>query len=174
MFCRDLGFDPFAADLHLLREAAAGHAGAAVAQWQRDELLDLLFSALIEPRLGQYTLQFVTGFPAARASLARLCTDAYGTAVADRFELYVNGIELANGYNELADPAELRRRMLSDNAARSATGRVPVPLDERLLAALAHGMPECAGVALGVDRLIMIALEATHIDQVVAFSAQRA
>jgi elongation factor P--(R)-beta-lysine ligase len=174
LFLRHAGIDPFAAAVAALRERAAERAGDAVRDWEREELLDLLFSDLVEPRLGHGCLQFVDAFPAARASLARTTHDAAGNAVADRFELFVDGCELANGYDELCDAAELRRRMEADERTRAARGLAPSAPDERLLAAMVSGLPACAGVALGVERLLMIALGATHIDEVLAFSAQRA
>ena len=174
LFLRHAGLDPFGASDRALAARAAAIAGDGARGWARDELLDLLFSELVEPRLGRDCLQFVDAFPAARASLARTTRDAAGNPVADRFELFIDGWEIANGYNELCDAGELRRRMEADNRQRAARALPGVPPDERLLAAMAHGLPECAGVALGVDRLVMIALGAAHIDEVVAFSAPRA
>lgn len=174
LFRAGVGLDPFTAGDADLRAAAARSAGDTVRGWARDELLDLLFSEHVEPQLGQGCLQFVDAFPAARASLARTLNDADGHRVADRFELFIDGCEIANGYHELLDAAELRTRMEADNAARRALGEDAIPVDERLLAAMAHGLPPCAGVALGVDRLVMIALGARDIDDVLAFSAPRA
>jgi lysyl-tRNA synthetase class 2 len=173
LFAVHTGLDPFEAPLPDLVARATPLAADAVA-WERDTLLDLLFSAEVEPQLGRDCFQFVDGFPAARAALARTTRDARGTLVADRFELFVDGLEIANGYNELCDPLELRRRMHADNDARRAQGLEPVPPDERLLAAMAHGLPESAGVALGVDRLMMVALGAARIGEVIAFDAARA
>ena len=174
LFLHHAGLDPFAAGDAALAERAAPLAGEVARGWTRDELLDLLFSELVEPRLGHDCLQFVDAFPASRASLARTTLDAAGNPVADRFELFIDGCEIANGYNELCDADELRRRMGADNRVRAARGLPPSPPDERLLAAMSSGLPECAGVALGVDRLVMIALGVQHIDEVLAFSATRA
>jgi elongation factor P--(R)-beta-lysine ligase len=160
LFLSHLALDPWQADTAALRERAVSLCGVDATPWERDELLDLLFSAAVEPQLGWECLEFVTGFPASRVSLACLTTDDSGTAVADRFEC-------------LRDARELRRRMEADNRCRSAGGRAPVPLDERLLEALPL-MPACAGVALGVDRLLMVALGLTHIDEVIGFSSDRA
>ncbi len=174
LFARHAAFDVGAASHAELRERATALAGGAVGEWSRDALLDLLFSGCVEPRLGHDCLQFVDGFPATRASLARVTVDTEGVAVADRFELFVDGVELANGYNELCDAGELRRRVALDNAARAAAGLRICEPDERLFAALASGLPESAGVALGVDRLVMIVLGARRIDEVIAFAADRA
>ena len=174
LFLRATGADPHEAELPELRAVAAAHADFQPDDWGRDELLDFLFCTVVEPGLGRDCFQFVRDFPATKASLARTVVDAAGRTVADRFELFVDGVELANGYNELGDPEELRRRMEADNSARAAAGLVSIPPDERLLAALASGLPPCSGVALGVDRLLMLALGFDRIEQVIAFAAGRA
>jgi lysyl-tRNA synthetase class 2 len=94
--------------------------------------------------------------------------------VAERFVLFVHGIELANGYHELLDPAELRRRAVAANDQRAADGKPRLPEESRLLAAMEHGLPACSGVALGFDRLVMVALGAESIGEVMAFPIQRA
>jgi elongation factor P--(R)-beta-lysine ligase len=135
----------------------------------RDGCLDLIMSTLVIPRLGDHTLTFVYDYPASQAALAR----AHGP-VAARFEAFLDGLELANGFHELADAREQRRRFEQDQAQRAKLGRSTAPLDEHLLQALEHGLPECAGVALGFDRLVMCAVGARHIDEVLAFSFERA
>ena len=139
-----------------------------------DAAIDLLFDELVLPVLPVDRMAFVTGWPASRASLARLATDAHGRAVAARFELYAGPLELANGYHELTDAAEQRRRFEADLARRAARGQRVVPLDEPLLAALEAGLPACAGVALGLERLLMALAGADDIDAVMAFSDARA
>jgi len=114
---------------------------------------------------------FVVDFPAEQAMLAQL--DPANPGLARRFELLVDRVEIANGYFELTDPNELRVRFDADNRARSAAGDAPQAIDTELLAAMMSGMPSCAGVALGVDRLLMLQLELTEIDQVQAFSWKR-
>ncbi|MFK7912483.1 MAG: EF-P lysine aminoacylase GenX [Pseudomonadales bacterium] len=109
---------------------------------------------------------FITDYPAARAALARLRP---GTEVAARFELVVNGVELANGYHELGDAETLRARFAADNAARETLGKPAMGLDDAFLAAMAHGLPDCAGVALGFDRMAMLALGAQRLSEVMAF-----
>lgn len=135
--------------------------------------LDLLFSACIEPGLGRERPLFVFDFPAAQAALAQVGVNSDGDRVAARCEVYVRGMELANGYDELVDPAEQRRRFDADNALRRARGLPRIPVDDRLLAALAHGLPACSGIALGVDRLLMLRTGAPSLDAVLAFSAER-
>ncbi len=128
--------------------------------------LDLRFANAVE-RLGEGRW-FVTDYPAAQASLARLRPG--NPRLAARFELIVDGVELANGYHELTDPTELRQRMARDNAIRAAAGRPHMEADERLLAAMAEGLPDCAGVALGVDRLVMLAMGASNLAEVMPFA----
>lgn len=135
----------------------------------RDGCLDLIMSTLVGPRLGHDRLTFTYDYPASQAALAQ----ARGR-VASRFEAYLDGIELANGFQELADAGEQRSRFEQDRVARAAGGLPAMPLDERFLAALEHGLPECSGVALGFDRLVMCAVGAKHIDEVLAFPFERA
>lgn len=133
---------------------------------------DLLLTHVVEPRLGQERLTFIYDYPASQASLARI--QPGNPPVAARFELYLNGIELANGFHELADADEQRTRFERQLHARAASGLPAVPMDEHLLAALAHGLPDCAGVALGFDRLVMLASVVRTIEDVLAFPLGRA
>jgi len=169
-FARELGLDPFTAPEAALAQAAQplGFAGAG----DRDVWLELLMGSLVGPRLGRKALTFVHGYPATQAALARL--DPLEPRAARRFELYCQGIELANGFQELAAPNEQRARFERDNAQRRRLGLPVFPPDERLLAALGCGFPDCAGVALGFDRTLMLATGATHIDEVLAFPTARA
>lgn len=134
----------------------------------RSGALDLLLTRVIEPSLRSLGAVLVYDYPPSQAALARLRPEAI--PVAERFELYVHGLELANGFGELTDAAEQRQRFVADNVARRAQGLPEVPLDERLLAALAQGLPECAGVALGFDRLVMLATGQSDIRAVQAFT----
>jgi len=137
----------------------------------RDGWLELLMSYAIEPKLAALNLPlFIYDFPASQAQLAKIKLDQQGNAVADRFELYINGVELANGYKELLDADELRQRFESDNQQRKEQGKAEVQIDENLLAAMQSGLPECSGVAIGLDRLLMLALEKSAINQVNSFS----
>lgn len=134
----------------------------------RDAWLDLLFSHVIEPQLKQ--AHFIYDYPASQAALAKVETNADGIEVARRFELVIKGMEIANGYKELTDVAEQKRRFLLEQELSSDKR----PCDENLLAALEHGMPECAGVALGLDRLLMLRTGLDSIAAVLAFPFERA
>ncbi|HEY7753178.1 MAG TPA: EF-P lysine aminoacylase EpmA [Steroidobacteraceae bacterium] len=147
--------------------AGAGH-------WDLDAWLDLLVGAVVGPALGGEAPVFLIDYPPAQASLARLGRDAEGAVVAERFELYVDGLELANGFRELGDAAEQRRRFEADLARRRRQRQREMPLDERLLAALAHGLPDCAGVALGFDRLVTVALGLPDLASAMSFAHERA
>ena len=171
-FRRETGLDPLSASVSELALAAAQEGFAGGAQTSRDEWLDFLMGARVGPRLGHGSLCFVHGYPASQAALARL--DPADARVARRFELYGEGIELANGFHELGAADEQRARFARDNEERRRRGLPVAPLDERLLEALANGLPDCAGVALGFDRTLMLATGAAHIDQVLAFPTARA
>ena len=134
-------------------------------------LQDLAFSYLVQPALGQHGLCFVYHYPAEQASLARL--DKNDSSVAKRFELFWQGVELANGFVELADAVEQAERFAADNQQREAEGKPLMPQDTKLLAALEKGLPDCAGVAVGFDRLAALALGQTQLDQVMSFNASR-
>lgn len=148
--------------------AACVRAGVPVPEGEldRDGWQDWLRGTVIEDALPLGTATFITDFPAAQAALARLRGDP---PVAARFELYLGRHELANGYHELTDAAEQRRRFEADRARRHSQGRDCPPIDEALIAALERGLPDCAGVALGVDRLLMALTGATDIAEVLAF-----
>jgi lysyl-tRNA synthetase class 2 len=140
----------------------------------RDTWLDLLMATVVGPGLGREAPVFVRDYPASQAALARLRDDGNGWPVAERFELYLDGIELANGFHELGDPLEQRRRFAQDLQKRRQRGQRVAPLDERFLAALEQGLPDCAGVALGFERLVMVALGLPSISGAMAFPADRA
>ena len=169
-FLRELRLDPFTAPTEEL--AAAAKTVGFVEGAGRDELLELLMGAVVGPRLGREALTFVHDYPASQAALARLNPEDARTAL--RFELYCSGIELANGFEELAAPEEQRRRFERDNQERQRLGLPRFDIDERLLAALQAGLPACAGVALGFDRTLMLAAGARHIEAVLAFPTDRA
>ena len=170
------GVDCRVADAAAIRSALAarGVTPADEAGWDRDAWLDLLMGAVVGPGLGHDAPVFVRDYPASQAALARLRTDSDGHRVAERFELYVDGVELANGFHELGDALEQRQRFEQDLQVRAARGLPVNPLDRRLLAALAHGLPDCAGVALGFDRLVMVALGLPSLAAAMSFTADRA
>lgn len=169
-----VGVDPHRASPAELRERARalGLGLPRGGRLARDGLLDLLFSHCVAPSLGRDGPCFVTDWPASQAALARVRPG--DPPVAERFELFVEGVEFANGYRELIDPEEHCLRLEAQRALRRRAGLPAVALDERLLAAVRHGLPECSGVALGVDRLVMRAAGAERIDQVLAFASDRA
>lgn len=173
LFTEALGVDVFAATPETLRLCALQHnlLGAEQMDMDRDGWLNLLMGVLIEPDLGQGELCFVTDYPASQASLARL--NPADPRVAARFELYHQGIELANGFEELGDAEEQSERFERENCARYTSGQSPMPVDEALLGALEHGMPACSGVAVGLDRVLMCGLGLSDIDQVLSFSLAR-
>ncbi|MEX0643630.1 MAG: EF-P lysine aminoacylase EpmA [Pirellulales bacterium] len=140
----------------------------------RDEWLNLLLATRIEPQLGRDRPEILYHYPASQSSLAQVISTPAGHQVAERFELYYRGIELANGFHELVDATELRRRLEAVNVARVADGRRVLPMPERLLAAMERGLPPCTGCALGIDRLTMLALGTESIDEVIAFPQDRA
>lgn len=173
-FARYLELDPYAAtSAQFAARAEAAELRAPDLGEDRDAWCDLLLSHLIAPQLGRERFTFLHDFPASQAALARL-HEVEGVEVAERFELFVDGIEIANGYHELADHAEQQRRFEAERVRREAAGEPAAPVDERLLAALAEGLPGCAGVALGLDRLIMLSLGAERIEEVIAFPSERA
>lgn len=153
----------------IARLDSAGIEVPAAVRTDRDACLDLIMSVLVGPLLGHDRLTFIYDYPASQAALART-----RGKVASRFEAYMEGIELANGFHELADSREQRARFGKDSSERAARGLPAMPMDERFLAALEHGLPECSGVALGFDRLVMCATGAKHIDAVLAFPFSRA
>lgn len=145
--------------------------------YDKDGWLDLLLSHGIEPYLGEKSPIAIVDYPATQASLAKIRTlteEGHSFAVADRFEFYYQGKELANGYHELVCADEQRQRFLNDLAQREQKKLTPLPIDERLLAALAEGLPPCAGVAVGIDRLLMIKLQLSELAEVLPFAWQRA
>ncbi|MFT5481975.1 MAG: lysyl-tRNA synthetase class 2 [Halieaceae bacterium] len=173
LFEEALGINPHQLSDRALSELALSRIDTSFRCADRGVWLNLLMTELVEPTLVERGLVFVYDYPAEQAALARLGKDFAGNTVAHRFELYVDGVELANGYYELGDYEELNRRFEQDNLDRSALGRPSRPVDDRLLAAMMHGLPSCSGVALGVDRLLMLERDATSISEVLAFDWDR-
>lgn len=171
VFRAHAGLDPHAADDATLA-ARVRDLGADPAPLDRDARLDLIAGLAVYPRLGHGRLDVVTDYPASQAALARVRDGS--PPVAERFEVFVGGLEVANGYHELTDAAEQAARFARDQVTRAARGLAVLPTDAHLLAALAHGLPACAGVALGFDRLLMLAAGSSDIATVIAFPWQRA
>jgi elongation factor P--(R)-beta-lysine ligase len=169
---RHAGVDAFGSSEDELLEAARRHGIHCDADLDRDAKLDLLMGLIVGPRLGRGNPCFVYDYPASQAALARLKPGL--PRVAARFELYLDGLELANGFHELAQPQEQRARFTHDLALRSERGQVQAPLDENFLAALESGLPDCAGVALGFDRLAAIAIGANRLSDAMTFSVENA
>ncbi len=168
-----LGVDPFLASDHVLRNAL-GEVQVDPRGLVRDDWLDLLMTHRLQPAFDPGVMLAVHDWPASQAALARLRDTGEGFAVAERFELYLGTVELANGYHELQDATEQRQRFERDLELRAGRGHSRPRLDERLLAGLAHGLPACSGVALGVDRLLMAMLGTDRICDVLAFDFGRA
>jgi lysyl-tRNA synthetase class 2 len=173
-FQHELGVDPLQAEVVALRTLAIAHRlEPRLAECcSRDELLDWLMATAVGPRLGATGLCFVHSYPASQAALARL--DPRDPRLALRFELYAGGVELANGFEELADAEQQRARFELDCQQRQQHGSPLPKIDESLLAALAAGLPPVSGVALGFDRLLMQRLRVAHIEQVLSFPLERA
>lgn len=174
-FLGHAGIDPHTADGGDFARVARAHGlsiPCGLAEGDLDGWRDLLLTHLVEPHLGRGQPTFIYDYPASQAALARV--RGTNPPLAERFECYLDGIELANGFRELTDPLEQRRRFERDLARRQEQGLPAVPMDERLLAALEAGLPDCAGVALGVDRLVMLAAGAGAIEEVLAFPLGRA
>ncbi|WP_095497965.1 elongation factor P--(R)-beta-lysine ligase [Paraferrimonas haliotis] len=173
VFIQQLALDPLQCSHAQLFEVACSHGLAeAACDSDRDTLLQLLFSCLIEPKIGQQRPCFVYDFPASQAALAKL--NPNDERVAHRFEVYYQGVELANGFDELQDAQQQRQRFEQDNQQRSQMGIQQQSIDTHLIAALAHGLPQCSGVAMGVDRLFMLQQQTQTLSQAMSFGIDNA
>lgn len=148
-------------------EAFSNYASMNLTQALASDCFEEVLTTEVEPKLGKTRPTFLTEYPAEMAALARIKPD--DPRVAERFELYIDGLELANAFSELTDPIEQRKRFAADEERRRAVGKTPYPLPERFLDQLT-AMPEAAGIALGLDRLVMLVAGAQSIDDVVAFT----
>ena len=174
-FLEHVGLDPHRSDGRSLSEAAKAAGVEAPASLSLDDRagwLDLLLVERVQPHLGRGRPAIVYDYPASQAALAWVRPE--DPPVAERFELYVEGIELANGYHELRDPAVLRGRNAESNRLRTADGKPRLPEESRLLAAMESGLPDSTGVALGLDRVVMLAAGAKSLEEVIAFPIERA
>lgn len=168
-----LNIHPFSADIKTLRQTAFNYGINLDMGDDRQGWLDLLFSHLIEPNLGFDLPTLITDYPVATASLAKIKIDDDGFEVANRFELYINGIEIANAYDELANGDELLKRFEHDNAERKKLGLPQIPIDTNLIKAC-DDLPNCSGIALGIDRLFMVREKLSDISEAVMFMTDRA
>ncbi len=172
-FERYAGFNPFNGNPADCRAALQEHGiSPPAAELDYDGWLDFTAGTLVYPALGEGGITFIYDYPAGQAALARL--RAGTPPVAERFEAFINGMELANGFHELTDAVEQQQRFEQDLRSRAAQEMPAVPMDEQLLAALQSGLPTCAGVALGFDRLVMLAAGADSIEDVITFPIERA
>lgn len=172
IFQKNLDIDPHQISTPDLEALAKCEISLVAEGLSRTDYLQLILSQIIEPNMrGNW---FLYDYPEDQAALAQVKIDSAGIKVAQRFELFCSGMEIANGYFELTDPAEQRRRFESDLEKRQQANRSSVPIDENLIAALESGLPDCAGVALGVDRLLMIATGAKSIGEVISFTTDLA
>ena len=172
LFEQYLDINPHTIELEALVQITKSKIDVAMDEADKDSWLDLLFSHLIEPQLQEPV--FIYDYPATQAALAKIEKNAGGIEIARRFELVIGGLEIANGYFELTDAEEQYQRFLKDQEVRQQQNKLQAPLDENLLAAMKQGLPSCAGVALGVDRLLMLLCDSDSIEEVLAFPFNRA
>ncbi len=171
-FVRYAGLNPHHESDAVLRDRVRDLGVPSANELTRNDLLDLVLTHLIEPKLGHCQPTFLHDYPASQAALARVRDG--DPPLAERFEVFVEGVELANGYHELTAPAEQRQRFEADLEARRRLGLPEVPIDGQLLAALEHGLPGCAGIALGLDRLLMVVTGTRNLSDILAFPFDRA
>lgn len=179
LFEEHLGINPHRTATQKLEKLVHAKIDDHLSGLERNSLLELLFTHYIEPSLGwaaegKLAGVYVYDFPASMAALARVGADVDNQQVASRFELFINGVELANGYHELVDGIEQAKRFKHDQVKRKELGYPKHSHDEHLLSALAEGLPDCSGVALGVDRLLMLMTGTQEIADVIAFDFERA
>lgn len=168
-----VGVDPIRSDIATLRHTAQSY-DAHLPELDKPALIDWLMSCVVEPALPQHCINIVTDFPEWAAALAQKKADANGDIVAQRFEIYANGIELANGYLELIDAQEQALRFTHDNALRQQQNKDFMRPDQALLSALEHGLPQCSGVAIGLDRVLLVQQQAQSLADIIAFPNDRA
>jgi lysyl-tRNA synthetase class 2 len=174
LFIEQVNLDPLTATRVQLLALIKDHGKSS--EWLTEELdndilLQFILSEIIEPEIGNNSPCFVYHFPRSQASLAKICRE--DLRVAERFECYFQGVELVNGFNELTDPHVQLERFQEDNMNRKTLSIPQRPIDRNFIAALSQGLPQCSGVALGIDRLIMLALKTEHIEQVISFPIAR-
>ena len=163
------GFNPFEISDESLRKEIDKFVGVDM-QLSRDECFDVIMSHVVEPSLPRDHLVFISAYPASQAAMANTYESAHGHKVAQRFELYVNGLELANGYDELVDVSEQKKRFEAEQTQSNESR----PMDKHFIDALAHGLPQCSGVALGLDRILMLKMKQARISNVISFDIENA
>jgi lysyl-tRNA synthetase class 2 len=176
VFKQYLNVDIETVDTDSLREIALADVAGLPSDWHcdRDGWLELLMSEVIEPQLATLAVPVIVfDFPSTQAQLAKVYHNQSGHQVAARFEVYAGGLELANGYDECQDAAELRQRFEKDNQQRQSENKAQMPLDEHLLAAMTAGLPACTGVALGLDRLLLLMTGKQRLSDVISFGFER-
>ena len=177
LFTEDLGIDPHHTTVQTLAACAEAHqiqlSALAAQDLDVDTWLDILMTHCIEPTLGFDRPVFINDYPASKAALATLHKREDGVWVAERVEVYVRGIELANGYHELRDPTVQRQRFEADCVRRAQTGLPAIPIDQHVLEALEVGMPACAGIALGLDRLLLLKEGLQDLSETLSFGIER-
>tara|TARA_B110000858_G_scaffold89711_2_gene103754 strand:- start:19192 stop:20148 length:957 start_codon:yes stop_codon:yes gene_type:complete len=171
IFQQHLQIDPHEVALEELQQLTSKKVDLSAGDLSKTDYLQLLLSNSIEPELPPYCI--IYDYPKEQAALATLAEDEHGVVVAKRFEFFAQGMELANGYFELSDPAEQRARFEADNATRKKKGLQTHAIDEKLISALENGLPSCSGVAVGVDRFLMLLLNAKNIGEVISFDSER-
>lgn len=179
LFEETFAIDPHSASDSELMALTHKHVDSSLSGLERNDYLDLLFSTCIEPKLGGRDGDTISGvyvydYPVSMSALSRIVKNSHGQPVAARFELFAGGYELANGYYELADGREQQARFENDQQVRKVIGKPLYPYDQNLVEALNQGFPECAGVAMGVDRLHMLIAERKIIGEVIPFDYRRA
>jgi lysyl-tRNA synthetase class 2 len=176
LFLQYVRLDPHTARLDELKNAAIQHdihVSGGTEQFDQDDWLNLIMTHKIEPNLGFEQPIFIYNYPASQAALAKIRTGDNHLQVAERFEVYIRGMEMANGYHELSDAAEQLKRFQQDRENHLKLKREQIPIDQHLLSALNAGLPDCAGVALGIDRLMMLAMNLENIEEVISFTIDR-
>ncbi len=174
-FAQVASIDPHRATCRQLRDAASDLAlpvPTSIDPQNRDDWLDLLFALAVQPTLGKEVPLVLYDYPASQAALATIRRDEI--PVAERFELFLDGVELANGYHELRDADELSARITAANAQRRRDGKMALPVPHKLLDAMRAGLPPCCGVAMGLDRVTMLACGADNLAEVIALPVDRA
>jgi lysyl-tRNA synthetase class 2 len=167
IFMQYLGVDPLASSIEKLQQCALKNGLNNIPDLTSDDWLNLLLTHVIEPHLGQNQPTFIYDYPASQAALARISES--DSRVAERFEVYIKGLEIANGFHELNNSQEQRQRFVHDLQKRRELGLAEIPIDEQFLQALDNNFPDCAGVAVGIDRLLMLLLDTRSIQDVIMF-----